>query len=133
VYVAWLNGAALPSLKSKDKPKPLQTLRLFGYASPDGFVVQRALAAGNTLCRSLTVTPPNQLTPTLYRERVRGLAKDNGWKLAEYDMKKLRKLVPARCRGGAGLRARRCRDCPPASAPSGGQAGRCAGGQGDLF
>ncbi len=92
VYVAWLNGAALPSLKSKDKPKPLQTLRLFGYASPDGFAVQRALAAGNTLCRSLTVTPPNQLTPTLYRKQVRVLAKDNGWKHAEYDMKKLRKL-----------------------------------------
>jgi leucyl aminopeptidase len=54
--------------------------------------VQRALAAGNTLCRSLTVTPPNQLTPTLYRKQVRGLAKDNGWKHAEYDMKKLRKL-----------------------------------------
>ena len=92
VYVAWINGAALPSQKSKDKPKPLQTLRLFGYASPDGFAAQRAMAEGNTLCRSLTVTPPNQLTPEIYRQRVRELAKDNGWKHAEYDMKKLRKL-----------------------------------------
>ncbi|BBP04117.1 hypothetical protein TPL01_31060 [Sulfuriferula plumbiphila] len=92
VYVAWVNGAALPSLKSKDKPKPLQTMRLFGHASADGFAAQRAAAEGNTLCRSLTVTPPNQLTPGIYRERVRKLAKDNGWKHTEYDMKKLRKL-----------------------------------------
>ena len=92
VYVAWINGAALPNLKSKDRPKPLQTLRLFGYSSADGFAAQRAVAEGNTLCRSLTVTPPNQLTPGIYRERVRELAKDNGWKHIEYDMKKLRKL-----------------------------------------
>ncbi len=92
VYVAWINGAALPSLKSKDRPKPLQTMRLFGHASTDGFAAQRAVAEGNTLCRSLTVTPPNQLTPSIYRERVRDLAKDNGWKHTEYDMKKLRKL-----------------------------------------
>lgn len=92
VYVAWINGAALPSLKSKDKPKPLQTLRLFGYSSTDGFAAQRAVAEGNTLCRSLTVTPPNRLTPTIYRKQVRELAKDNGWKHTEYDMKKLRKL-----------------------------------------
>lgn len=92
VYVAWINGAVLPSLKSKDKPKPLQAMRLFGYASTDGFAAQRAVAEGNTLCRSLTVTPPNQLTPGIYRERVRELAKDNGWKRTEYDMKKLRKL-----------------------------------------
>ena len=92
VYVAWVNGAALPSLKSKDKPKPLQTVRLFGHASADGFAAQRAAAEGNTLCRSLTVTPPNQLTPGIYRERVRELARDNGWKHTEYDMKKLRKL-----------------------------------------
>ncbi|MHB1176578.1 MAG: M17 family metallopeptidase [Sulfuriferula sp.] len=92
VYVAWINGAALPSLKSKDRPKPLQTMRLFGHVSTDGFAAQRAVAEGNTLCRSLTVTPPNQLTPSIYRERVRELAKDNGWKHTEYDMKKLRKL-----------------------------------------
>lgn len=92
VYVAWVNGAALPSLKSKDKPKPLQTLRLFGYASADGFAAQRAMAEGNILCRSLTVTPPNQLTPAIYRERVSELAKDNGWQHLEYDMGKLRKL-----------------------------------------
>lgn len=92
VYVAWLNGAALPSLKSRDRPKPVQILRLFGYASGDGCAAQRAVAEGNTLCRSLTVTPPNQLTPGMYREKVRVLAREHGWKLTEYDMKKLRKL-----------------------------------------
>ena len=36
--------------------------------------------------------PANELTPGLYRERIRKLAKEYGWKCEEYDLKKLRKI-----------------------------------------
>jgi leucyl aminopeptidase len=36
--------------------------------------------------------PPNALTPTIYREKVEQLAKENGWKHQAYDMKKLKKM-----------------------------------------
>lgn len=92
VYVAWINGAQLPTAKTKSPARSLQKLRLFGYESVDGYAAEQAIAAGNWLCRNLTNTPPNQLTPALYRERIVQLAKTHGWKHTEYDMKKLRKL-----------------------------------------
>lgn len=70
----------------------MQKLTVFGYESVDAFAAEHAMAAGNYLCRSLIVTPPNQLTPALYRERVAELAKTHHWKHDEYDMKKLRRL-----------------------------------------
>ena len=36
--------------------------------------------------------PPNELTPGAYRQRVKKLAQDNGWKHEEFDMKALRKM-----------------------------------------
>lgn len=92
VYVAWVNGALLPNLKSKKQDKPLRQLSVFGYESVDAYATEHSVAAGNLLCRDLTNTPPNKLTPALYRERVAQLAKTHAWKHAEYDMKKLRKL-----------------------------------------
>jgi len=56
------------------------------------FDALRAQAEGNLLCRELTILPPNELTPGLYRERVKKLAKENGWKHEEFDMKKLRAM-----------------------------------------
>jgi leucyl aminopeptidase len=56
------------------------------------FDTLRAQAEGNLLCRELTILPPNELTPGLYRERVKKLAKENGWKHEEFDMKKLRTM-----------------------------------------
>ena len=91
-YVAWINGAILPTAKTKNPVKSLQKLRLFGYESVDAYATEQAIASGNWLCRNLTNTPPNQLTPALYRERIAQLAKTHGWKHTEYDMKKLRKL-----------------------------------------
>jgi len=38
------------------------------------------------------VQPPNELTPTLYRKRIKELAKQNGWQLKEFDLKALRKM-----------------------------------------
>jgi len=113
VYGAWVNGALLPVHKKKDERKPLQKINLYGVNKSVGRVLTRhvglksdpqqdihgnafdalrAQAAGNLLCRELTVLPPNELTPGMYRSRVKKLAQANGWKHEEFDMKALRKM-----------------------------------------
>jgi leucyl aminopeptidase len=114
VYAAWVNGTPLPVHKKKDERKPLQKIEVYGLdvgansfahgsksgrmnsplqaANNKAFDALRAQAQGNLLCRELTVLPPNELTPGMYRERVKKLAKENGWKHEEFDMKKLRKM-----------------------------------------
>ncbi|WP_035383375.1 leucyl aminopeptidase family protein [Ferriphaselus sp. R-1] len=111
VYGAWVNGALLPVRKKKDERKPLKKIEVVNLSaripspqpSPRGrggsaaldkkaFDALRAQAAGNLLCRELTILPPNELTPGLYRERVRMLAAEQGWAHEEFDMKALRKL-----------------------------------------
>jgi leucyl aminopeptidase len=56
------------------------------------FDALKAQAAGNLLCRELTILPPNELTPGAYRRRVKKLAQANGWKHEEFTMPKLRKM-----------------------------------------
>jgi leucyl aminopeptidase len=90
VYVASLNGVQLPSRKKKQKKKPLAGIDLYGWDGPLDRVLQ--LAAANTLTRTLTMLPPNELTPGEYREKIRAIANDQGWECEEYDLKKLRKL-----------------------------------------
>lgn len=93
VYAAWVNGAPLPLHKKKsDQRKPLQKIALYGFADTKIFAVLKAQAEGNLLCRTLTVQPPNELTPALYRKRIKELAKQNGWQLKEFDLKALRKM-----------------------------------------
>ena len=92
VYGAWVNSALLPVRKKKDERKPLKKIALYGYTDARAFDALRAQAEGNLLCRELTMLPPNELTPGLYRERVKKLARANGWKHQEFDMKKLRAL-----------------------------------------
>ncbi|MFZ2541945.1 MAG: leucyl aminopeptidase family protein [Gallionella sp.] len=93
VYAAWVNGAPLPLHKKKaDQRKPLQKIALYGFADTKSFAALKAQAEGNLLCRTLTVLPPNELTPTLYRKRIKELAKQNGWQLKEFDLKALRKM-----------------------------------------
>ena len=93
VYAAWVNGAPLPLHKKKaDQRKPLQKIALYGFADTKSFAELKAQAAGNLLCRTLTVQPPNELTPALYRKRIKELAKQNGWQLKEFDLKALRKM-----------------------------------------
>ncbi len=76
VYAAWVNGAPLPLHKKKaDQRKPLQKIALYGYADRKMFDELKAQAEGNLLCRTLTVLPPNELTPALYRKRIRELAR----------------------------------------------------------
>lgn len=90
VYVAAVNGAHLPVRKQKDERRALERIELFGYAGDVSAAA--ALAEGNTLARSLTTLPPNDLTPGLYRDRIKALAGEHGWVHEEYDMKRLRKL-----------------------------------------
>ena len=63
VYGAWVNGSPLPVHKKKDERKPLQKIELYGHADKKAFDGLKAQAAGNLLCRELTVLPPNELTP----------------------------------------------------------------------
>ncbi len=92
VYAAWVNGAPLPVHKKKDGHKPLQKIALYGYADNKSFAALNAQATGNLLCRTLTVLPPNELTPAEYRQRIKKLAKEQGWKYSEFDLKALRKM-----------------------------------------
>lgn len=91
VYVALANGAALPARKKK-AAKALQTLDYHGPGTPHDFDEAIALAAGNTLARSLTALPPNELTPADYRKRLRVLAKAQDWAVEEFDFRKLKKM-----------------------------------------
>jgi leucyl aminopeptidase len=97
VYVLSLNGAALPARKKK-AAKALKRIVLHSCPGGDAdfkagdFSAVSALAEANTLARELTALPPNELTPGHYRQRVRALAKTQGWRIEEYDFKRLRKL-----------------------------------------
>lgn len=92
VYGAWVNGALLPVQKKKDERKPLQKITLVGQFAAAPFEVLRAQAAGNLLCRELTMLPPNQLTPGMYRQRIKKLATDHRWGIEEFSLSKLRKM-----------------------------------------
>jgi leucyl aminopeptidase len=91
VYGAWVNGAAMP-LHKKKEGKPLQRIELHGFSDRKTFEGLKAQADGNLLCRELTMLPPNELTPGMYRSRIKKLAQANGWKLEEFTMPKLRKM-----------------------------------------
>ena len=95
VYAALVNGAELPSRKTgkkKGSEKPLTRIVLHGCKNADGFAVVRARAEGNLLARSLTMLPPNELTPGIYRKKIKALAGNEGWKYREYDVKAMRKM-----------------------------------------
>ncbi|MBT9612607.1 MAG: leucyl aminopeptidase family protein [Burkholderiales bacterium] len=92
VYVALLNSAALPSRKKNPAPTPVKKINVYGAQSRDRHARARAVAEGNVLTRELTMLPPNELTPTHYRARVKKLARAHGWQVQEYDFKRLKKI-----------------------------------------
>jgi leucyl aminopeptidase len=92
VYGAWVNSAPLPTRKKDGNRKPLKKIALAGFADKAAFAPLQAQAEGNLLCRELTITPPNELTPALYRSRIKKLAQENGWKIETFDMAKLRRM-----------------------------------------
>ena len=91
-YVVTVNAAELPSRKKEVKHKPLKNISIHGYKAAHDYGYVNARVAGNTLCRSLTMLPPNELTPTIYREKVKKLAKEHGWEWEEFDMPNLKKM-----------------------------------------
>lgn len=91
VYTALVNAVPLPSRKSKPDPV-LKSIQLFGHQSADGCARAQALAEGNTLTRSLTVQGPDELTPGVYRKRIKALAKQYGWSVEEFGFDKLKKM-----------------------------------------
>ena len=95
IYVAWVNGASLPSRKTGKKEtdkQPLEKITLHGYSGADDFELPRAKAEGNLLVRELTVLPANELTPALYRDRLKKLSEAENWKYEDFDLKKLREM-----------------------------------------
>jgi leucyl aminopeptidase len=91
-YVALINAAPLPA-KKKKPAKPLKTLTvLTNRAVTADFGSVATLAEANLLARELTALPPNELTPAIYRKRIRELAKANGWSIEEFDFRSLQKM-----------------------------------------
>ncbi len=91
-YVVTVNAAELPSRKKDHKFKPLNNVSIHGYAANHDYGYVNARVAGNALCRQLTITPPNYLTPAIYREKVATLAKEHGWAHEEFDMPTLKAM-----------------------------------------
>lgn len=102
-YVAAVNAARLPSRKSaKDKQDgsrklddggaQLNEIHIYGYKAAHDYAEVNARVAANTLCRSLTMLPPNELTPAIYRDKVKDLAKQHSWQHEEFDMQTLKQM-----------------------------------------
>jgi len=91
-YVATVNAQTLPNHKKEQKIRPLQALSIYGYLASHDYGYVNARVAGNTLCRRLTVMPPNTLTPAIYRQELASLAKAHGWAFEEYDMNTLQEM-----------------------------------------
>ena len=87
-------GEALPNYKSNKgkSQRPLKNITLFGQSSKLDFSRTLAEAEGNYLARSLTVLPPNELTPARYRERIVALAKEHKWRMEFFDIKSLGRI-----------------------------------------
>jgi leucyl aminopeptidase len=91
-YVALVNAQNLPALKRDVKLAGLKDICMFGVAALPWVAETEATAAANTLCRTLTLTPPNQQTPKLYRERLQALAGEQNWQYAEWNVEQLKTM-----------------------------------------
>jgi leucyl aminopeptidase len=96
-YVASVNAVQLPNHKGaksklENKNKALIEINIYGYKAEHDYDYVNARVAANTLCRSLTILPPNALTPTIYREKLKQIAKEYGWVWEEFDMPALKKM-----------------------------------------
>jgi len=92
ISAALAASATMPRFKREKKtPSRLVKLSLYGVRASHGFKQSFAVAEGNALTRSLSILPPNKLTPTEYLKIVKGIARENKWKLEFYDEATLKK------------------------------------------
>lgn len=93
-YVATVNAQPLPQLKKTASFKALHQIVLLGAEPIQPALLQQieAQVAGNQLCRQLTMTPPNQLTPTLYRQQLQTLSQQQGWQYHAWDVSALQAM-----------------------------------------
>ena len=91
-YVSTVNSVDLPSYKKEKKLNTLNSISIHGFDAGHEYTNVNARVAGNALCRQLTFTPPNELTPLIYRTKIIAIAKDNGWAHEEFDMPKLKAM-----------------------------------------
>lgn len=91
-YVISANAQKMPTHKKASDEYQLGTIHIYGFKAGHDYAYVNARVKGNTLCRQLTMTPPNQLTPTLYRKKITELAKHNRWQHEEFDMNKLKQM-----------------------------------------
>jgi leucyl aminopeptidase len=92
VYVALVNAVPLPAKKKKPAKALKSLIVLMSHATTADFQQAVALAEANVLARELTALPPNELTPAVYRKRIRDLAKASRWGIEEFDFRKLKKM-----------------------------------------
>ncbi|OZA07601.1 MAG: peptidase M17 [Methylotenera sp. 17-45-7] len=91
-YVASANAQSLPLRKKDKSEQTLHTIHIYGYQANHSYDYVNAKVAGNALCRQLTISPPNELTPAIYRAKVYELAKQHGWDHEEFDMQQLKEM-----------------------------------------
>ena len=86
ISAALAASAVMPEFKSKKRMTPsLASLVLFGVYARHNFKKSFAIAEGNALTRSLSILPPNKLTPTDYLKKIKEIARKNKWKLEFYN------------------------------------------------
>lgn len=91
-YVVTANSTTLPNKKKDQKNNTLKNVSIFGYQAEHDYGYVNARVAGIGICRQLTMTPPNELTPSIYRKKVAELAKIHGWQHEVFDMATLKKM-----------------------------------------
>lgn len=91
-YVATVNCVDLPSHKKDKKTYRLKNISIHGFLADHDYSQVNARVAGNALCRQLTFTPPNELTPIIYRAKIKEFASSHGWSHEEFDMDQLRAM-----------------------------------------
>ncbi len=89
-YVATANAVELPSYKKEKKTQSLNNISIYGYQATHDYSHVNARVAGNALCRQLTISPPNELSPSMYREKIKNLALAKRWQHEEFDMATLK-------------------------------------------
>lgn len=92
IYVTLINSQSLLTLKKIKSKENLINLDIFGCKKINNLQQIHALVQGNTYTRNLTITPPNNLTPTIYRKEVKRFARNNKLVCKEFSMPQLKKM-----------------------------------------